>query len=320
MDLRFTNKKALLGRTLDDYRRRFRVLRKMHDIDVVFLEKEFFPYFPTGLEARFIPRDVPYVCDYDDAWFHVYDQHKNPLVRLGLGDKIAKVMEGSSSVIVGSEYIAQYATKYNGNVHRLPTVIDLDLYPPASPVMDPDAPFTIGWIGSQSTISHLRGIEAALDEFCSSRKARVTVIGPGATSMKIRSLRVIPWSQETEVLNLANIDVGIMPLPDTPFERGKCALKLIQYMGCWKPVVASPVGENTNVVEEGKNGFLANTREGWLAALDRLYRDRELGMAMGVAGRASVERNYSLSVTAPRLVGVLHRAASRADKIAGNAR
>lgn len=303
-----------------DYIRRLSVLRKANKFDLILLEKEFFPYIPSCLEMMMLPRGVIYVCDYDDAWFHAYDQHRNPIIRLCLAKKIGKVMGGATSVIAGSEYIAQYAMKYNGDVHRLPTVIDLDLYPPAHPGLDPDAPFTIGWIGSQTTISHLKTIESVLDEFCSGRNARVIVIGPSAPPLNIRSLEVIPWARETEVLNLSKIHVGIMPLPDTAFERGKCAFKLIQYMGCWKPVVASPVGENRNVVKQGENGFLANTREEWLAALDRLYRDRELGMAMGVAGRESVERNYSLSVVAPRFVEVLQRAASGVGKTAGKTR
>lgn len=310
-NLRFSNRRALVRRTVDDYRRRFRILRDVYDVDVIFLEKEFFPYFPMVLENMFIPRRIPYVSDYDDAWFHVYDQHANRVVRAALGDKIAKVMGRAISVIAGSEYIAQYASKYSRKVDRLPTVIDLSLYPESQPPPQPDAPFTIGWIGSQSTLAHLNSIESVLDEFCSTRNARIVVIGPTSTLPRIRSLELVPWSRDTEVQNLSIIDVGIMPLPNTPSARGKCAFKLIQYMGCWKPVVASPVGENIRVVKEGENGFLAATKEEWHTALDRIYQDRELGRTMGIAGREFVEKDYSLSVAAPRLVSILRHAASR---------
>jgi glycosyltransferase involved in cell wall biosynthesis len=100
-------------------------------------------------------------------------------------------------------------------------------------------------------------------------------------------------------------DVGIMPLPDSPFARGKCAFKIIQYMGCWKPVVASPVGENTWVVEHGVNGFLASSMAEWKQALSQLYENRDAGARMGVAGRARVEQSYSRQTVAPRVAGCL---------------
>ena len=308
-ELRFSNPKALLGRTLEDYKERIKVLKRTKDIDVILLEKEFFPYFPNILEDRFIPEHIPYVCDYDDAWFHVYDYHRNPVVRFGLSDKIPEVMKRAASVIVGSEYIARFATRYCRDVELLPTVIDLNLYPSAQPPDNIETPFTIGWIGSQSTLSHLRTIETTLDEFCSKRDARVVIIGPTSPIPKIKSLEMIPWSHDSEVMDLSMIDVGIMPLPDTPVARGKCAFKLIQYMACWKPVIASPVGETVNVVKEGENGFLASTNKDWVFALDRLFHDREYGKGLGAAGRKTVERNYCLSVTAPRLATVLRRAA-----------
>ena len=308
-DLRFSNPKALLGRTIEDYKERIKILKRIKDIDVIFLEKEFFPYIPNIMESRFIPEHIPYVCDYDDAWFHVYNNHRNPMVRFGLSDKIPEVMKRATSVIVGSEYIARFAARYCRDVELLPTVIDLNLYPSAQPPDEIGTPFTIGWIGSQSTLSHLRTIETTLDEFCFKRNARMVIIGPTSPIPKIKSLEMIPWSHDSEVIDLSMIDVGIMPLPDTPVARGKCAFKLIQYMGCWKPVIASPVGENVRVVQDGINGFLATTPDDWWNALCRLYDDHALRESMGISGRAIVEKTYSLSVIAPKLEAILRSAA-----------
>ena len=119
-----------------------------------------------------------------------------------------------------------------------------------------------------------------------------------------------PWSEATEVKDILGFDVGIMPLPDEPWERGKCGYKLIQYMACARPVIASPVGANRQIVEQGVNGFLAETYDDWRSALDMLYAAPELRARLGAAGRRKVETAYCTRVTAPRLANLLKVAAS----------
>lgn len=305
---RFTNNRALILRVLVDYWRRLQVVTRAHDFDVIFLEKEVFPFLPRTFEVNIMAKNVPYVCDYDDAVFHAYNSHRNYGIGLILRDKIAAVMKGANAVIAGSGHIMDYAIRYNQCVHWVPTVIDLNRYPDAQPPRQRDGIFTIGWIGSHSTSVYLRIVESILNEFCMTHNARVVAIGENMEPLSIQSFQRIPWSEITEVNNLSQIDVGIMPLPDTPWTRAKCAFKLIQYMGCWKPTISSPVGENVRVVEEGVNGFLASTPKEWLTALDRLYCDRTLGMSMGVAGREKVEKQYSLAVVAPQIAAILRRA------------
>ena len=120
------------------------------------------------------------------------------------------------------------------------------------------------------------------------------------------------WDEATETGEIGKFDVGIMPLPDNPWERGKCGFKLIQYMACGKPVVASPVGVNREIVVDGVNGFLASSHDEWVRALERLKSDPELRRTMGANGRRMVEEKYCLQVTAPRLHRLLLEAAGRA--------
>ena len=138
------------------------------------------------------------------------------------------------------------------------------------------------------------------------------LIGAGENPFSGLMATIRDWDEATETAGIGNFDVGIMPLPDNPWERGKCGFKLIQYMACGKPVVASPVGVNREIVVEGVNGFLASTQKEWVDALLRLKEDPDLRRTMGEKGRRMVEEEYCLQVTAPRLHRILLNAAGRA--------
>src|SRR5689334_2476517 len=225
------------------FMRRFRQIIEARRYDLLWIEKELLTWMP----AVFEPAVRPYVVDYDDATFHSYDLHPNGAVRLFLGDKIRKVMTAAQAVVAGNEYLANYARASGAsNVHYVPTVVDLKRYSavetPANDV------FTIGWIGSPWTARYLPAIAPALREICRNGQARVTLIGSGNLDMSGIPIEYRDWNESTEVEELRRIDVGIMPLSDLPFERGKCGYKLIQYMACGKPVVATPVGANSSIV------------------------------------------------------------------------
>ncbi len=296
-----------LPRVVGSYMRRLRILRASQ-FDLVFVQTEFLPWVPWLLERLEIPRKVPYVCDYDDAWFYRYDSHDNPMVRVALGRKIGRIIAAARGVTVGSEFLASFARRFNYAVDLLPTSIDLDMYPKLPPARPNDQAFTIGWIGSPSTTCYLASLLPTLRAFCEHRKAKVVIIGAGRMGLQDPCFSQVPWAERTEVEELSRIDVGIMPVPDLPFSRGKCAFKLIQYMGCWKPVIASPVGENTRVVRHGVNGFLAESGSEWTQALERLFASPDLASAMGREGRMRVAAYYSRPVVAARLIGALERA------------
>ena len=151
-------------------------------------------------------------------------------------------------------------------------------------------------------------IKPALETVCTGRNARVVLVGAGLVDLSSVPVEIRPWSYSEEVTEIQQFDVGIMPLPDAPWERGKCGYKLIQYMACAKPVVASPVGANCDIVKQGVNGFLASTQAEWIDALNTLRSQPEVRVRMGSVGRCDVESKFCLRVTAPRLLALLREA------------
>lgn len=302
---KFAGKRSVLPLLPAAYWNRLRMLGRAKGYDCVVLEKEAFPFLPAGLEFSGGLGGLHYAVDYDDAVFHRYDRNPHKAVRALLGAKIPAVMARASTVIVGSDYLYQYASRFNPDVRLIPTVIDLRLYPSAPPRKSSGSPFIIGWIGSQATTRYLGEVEKVLDAFCSRHDAQVWIIGGSRIPLSIRNIHWVPWSGETEVQNLSQIDVGIMPLPSGRWEQGKCAFKLIQYMACWKPVIASAVGENRRVIENGQEGYLVSGDGEWLEALEKLIASRRLCAGMGERGRARVETAYCLDVAVPRMVEVL---------------
>lgn len=304
----YTTRSRSLAPMMQSYFRRFRQLLTTGQYDLVWIEKELFPMLPAWAE-RYLVRK-PYVVDYDDATFHFYDQHPKGIVRRLMGRKIDVVMKNAALVVAGNDYLAQRAKQAGAKrVENIPTVIDLEKYPYEQNSSQNDTPFTIGWIGSPATAKYLKMIQPALKLFCDSHSdVQIMLIGAGDIDLSDLPIQNVAWMEDTEVANVQQMDVGIMPLPDDHWERGKCGYKLIQYMACGKPVIASPVGVNQEIVKEGVNGFLAQNTEEWVAAFKTLYEDVSLRGHMGGSSRKIVEGRYCLQVTAPKLSELLQSA------------
>lgn len=286
------------------YADRSLALLECRHFDVVWIEKEALPWFPAWLE-RWLLRGVPYVLDFDDAIFHNYDLHRSAWVRRVFGLRIDRLMEGARLVIAGNRYLADRATAAGARwVEVVPTVVDLARYPAKqtySVAMKP----RIVWIGSPSTAQYLLELAEPLGALAKRQPFTLRVIGGGAISVSGVDVEVVTWSADTEAAAIAACDVGIMPLRDTPWEQGKCAYKLIQYMACGLPTVASPIGANRDVVIGGGTGFFADTAYAWIEKMELLLCDAALRQRLGQAGRARVEANYCLQQTAPMLVRLL---------------
>jgi glycosyltransferase involved in cell wall biosynthesis len=168
--------------------------------------------------------------------------------------------------------------------------------------------FTIGWIGAPVTAPYLTLVQSVLAKVCQHGDVRVVIVGAQHVQLSGVPVETRAWSEETEVKEIQSFDVGIMPLPDEPWERGKCGYKIIQYMACGKPAVASPVGVNQRIIADGVDGFLAATPAQWMQALRTLHHDHGLRARMGKAAQRKVEKEYSLQVTAPRLAALLRSA------------
>lgn len=305
----YDTRRVSRGRVLARLLRRLTVVAAARRFDLVFLEKEILPYFLTLPERWLGLINLPYVADYDDALHHQYDQHGSWWVRRLLGNKIATVMRHATVVTAGNAYLADYARRVGaGWVEVIPTVIDVSRYSFGPSLLQSKRPLIVGWIGSPSTTRYLEAIGPALAEVCRTHDVQVRLIGAGPVELPEVPLERLPWIEAEEVAQLKRFDIGIMPLPDEPWERGKCGFKLIQYMACGLPVLASPVGVNCEIVEPGVNGFLADSVSQWIEALNTLLDDADLRQRLGAAGRCKVERQYSIQVTGPRLAEILRSA------------
>jgi glycosyltransferase involved in cell wall biosynthesis len=295
-----------VGKVIAAFLGRIARLRQTGNWDVLWVEKELLPFMPWAVERFLLNNSPPLVLDLDDSHFHRYDLHRWALVRGVLGRKIDTAMARSSVVTAGSPYINDRARASGASrVVALPTVVDLARYPAAPAKRAKGEAFVVGWIGLPHNGEYLQSLRAPLLQFAAEAPLRIIVIGSRPDVLDGLPVEVRPWDERTEVADLQEFDVGIMPLPDRPFERGKCGLKLLQYMASWKPTIASPVGVNTLIVKHGESGFLANSEADWLDAFRALHARPELREAMGRAGHDRVEKEYSLSVVGAQLATLL---------------
>jgi glycosyltransferase involved in cell wall biosynthesis len=297
-------RKASPVAVLKAYSKRLATLLGARNFDVLWVHCELFPYLPGFFERLSGIHDVPVVYDYDDAIFHQYDNSRNPVVRLLLANKLRPLLRGARACCCGNAYLYDYAKDFCANSIILPTVVDTARYLPVARDKGERRPIVIGWIGSPSTWPMVRPLLPLLKELCASKAVRIMAVGAGAgaRSDSFDGLDLVTWSEDSEIAAVQSMDIGIMPVPDAPFERGKSGYKLIQYMACGLPVVASPVGVNREIVREGENGFLADGEGQWRAALTALIDDPTLRERMGSAGRTIAEKDYSLASQAPRLI------------------
>jgi glycosyltransferase involved in cell wall biosynthesis len=279
-------------------RRAWRLARLARRHDVMWLEAELFPYLP-GWAERALPR--PFVVDYDDAVFEKYARRR---FRAWLGDKIDDVMRRAAAVVAGNAQVAEHARRAGARrVEVLPTVVDPTRYPLSS---TSPPPLRIAWIGTPHTARYVEQIAPALREASRRTPLKLVVIG-AEVGMAGVDVETHPWSEDTEGPLLSTCHVGVMPLPDEPWERGKSGYKLIQSMAAGLPVVASPVGANRDIVTPDV-GWLASTTEEWVDALVACATG-ERRLPLGRAARRRVEERYSVDVTAPLLADVLRAAA-----------
>ncbi len=285
---------------LPGYLRRLRRIRQVKGFDTVICEQEAFPYLPDFFELLLRRPASRLFLDYDDAAYVRYE--RVPFLK----KKIAHVMSWADAVVAGNRHLASYAQQFARRVTVIPSVVDLSKYREGQIVRN-TAVVCIGWIGTPITAELLTPLLPVFVRL-QSRFSRVIFrfIGAG-DGLQTKALRceTPAWSEESEGRLLAECDLGIMPLPDTEFARGKCGLKLVQYMACGLPVVASPVGVNREIVGHGQSGFLASTATEWDEALTCLIANRELRFRMGLAAKQKVENEYTLEHGFARWMEVL---------------
>ena len=261
--------------------------------DVLWIEGELLPRWPAILE-RLLPLLGPrFVVDLDDAIFHTYDRHPNPLVRGLLGRKIDVVLNRATTVVAGNEYLAERARQAGARrIVMVPTTVDHRAYAERKPSAHDK--LTFGWIGSPATAHYLQTIAPELEELCYSLQARLRLIGIERHGFKYPDVVLSNWSEDTELEELAACDIGLAPLYDGPWERGKCGLKAIQYMAIGIPVLAADVGVLPTIVRHGETGFVYRDGTEFTRFARQLANEPELRRCMGAAGRERVAACYSI--------------------------
>lgn len=274
-------------------------LRGLRDDDIVFFQRPMVE-LPTAALERLAARGRRAVFDFDDAIFE----------RRAVRAKFRRIVALADRVIAGSSYLARAAGAPDKTV-TIPTVVDTDRFAgrPARDVRGADV--VVGWTGLSSNYRQLAAAAPAIARALQRTGARFLAISDAPPPPELAPLRAefLRWRPDTEVDDLARIDIGVMPLPDSPFERGKCAFKLIQYMALGRPGIASPVGANCEVVTDGVDGFLPADDTAWEEAVVRLVEDPGLRQQVGARAIARVEAAYSLRAVLPRYKEVIRELA-----------
>lgn len=298
-------KRISLVNVFSCYLKRFRVLFSLYQYERIVIEKELFPFLPSWAEYILNRTGQKYVVDYDDAVFHNYDLHSSFFVRLLLKNKIDNIMRYSHKVLAGNSYLADRARKAGASkVIIVPTVVDSNRYFQAYSTK-PGCPVKVGWIGSPTTLKYLKGLLPVFEKLQKKYSFELVIIGGGTSIGFSGKETLVAWSEEGEVKEIQQLDIGIMPLTDSPWERGKCGYKLIQYMACGLPVVGSPVGVNKDLISEGGNGFLSSSENEWEMYLGKLISNQNLRIQMGQEGVKRVKDHYTLQKVLPTYLHAL---------------
>ena len=267
-----------------------------HKAQILWLERSFVP----GFEAMVSLTKAPRILDVDDAvWL------MNPLGR-GSAKALARSM---NAVVAGNSFLADWYSNYCSRVHVVPTAIDCQQFFLKPESEDHDDSFVIGWTGTAGNFKYLKMIEKALARFLTNfPKARLLILAekrPHFEFVAQDKVEFMPWSAATEASGLHRMDVGIMPLEDDDWTRGKCSFKMLQYMAVGLPVIVSPVGMNKEVLQRGLFGFSAENNNAWYQYLEALYFDRQLRFDLGRVGRSVVEKNYDVRVVSSQLSQIM---------------
>lgn len=282
---------------------RIKVFWHLSNFDVVFLQKRLFGLVDWGLlrwKSRFL------AFDFDDAiMFHDSSRKKN-IFSLKGKIRFGRTINNSDIVFAGNPYLRDLARKYNQKALILPTAIDMELY--TSKIKQNPSLVTLGWIGSRPTLFHMEKMIPVWNIVHKKYpQTHLKIVSDHFFDCGIMPVIKKPWKFEEVVNDLQSFDIGIMPLPDDDWTKGKCGFKLLQYMAVGLPVVCSPVGVNQEIVIDGENGFWANNVDEWLDRLGVLIESPELRTRMGEIGRKIVLKKYALKDHAAYLISVLDK-------------
>jgi len=284
-------------------------LQSASTYDFIFIQREAFMTGTSYFEEQLARLNIPLIYDFDDAiWLADKNEHHGIFSLLKNPGKTKKIIVLANQVVAGNSFLANYARQFNKNVQEIPTTIDTNWYKPRNNPKAAEDPIVIGWTGSFSTIKHFEEIIPVLYNLKNKyhEKIEFKVVGEPAYKQPDLGIEGIKWQAETEVEDLQDVDIGIMPLPDNEWTKGKCGAKGLQYMGLAIPTIMSPVGVNNDIIQDGKNGYLASTSNEWLAKLSQLIESPELRIRLGTAGRETVIKKYSVEANKSKYLALFN--------------
>ena len=276
--------------------------------DIVFIHREAYPLGPAFFENILHVIGKRTIFDFDDAIFLQANSHQNSFVKiLKCPGKIKSIIKSSSYTIAGNNYLADFSRHFSDKVKVIPTSVDTDKFFPGTGT-EQKKYIVIGWIGSGTTIEFVKMISGVIIRL--SKKYNNIVFKTIGGSFKMdgyNNLVSKPWSLEEETEDLRSFDIGIMPMDDNAWTRGKCGFKAILYMSMGIPSVCSPVGVNKEIITDGVNGFLAADEDEWVGKISMLIEDSGLRMRMGLSGRKTVEEKYSVKANVPAFLNIINQ-------------
>lgn len=281
---------------LRSFFRRFALLFRLKQYDYIFIHREAAMIGPPFIEwciAKLWRRK--FIYDFDDAiWLPNYSDANAKFHRLKAYGKVKKIMRWADKITAGNEFLADFARQFNSNVEVIPTTIDtVNVH--NKKVNHQSDKVVIGWTGTHTTAKYLKDIANIIKELATNHNIEFRVISNHHPELELDCLNYIKWNRESEVDDLLPIHIGIMPMPDDEWTKGKCGFKALQYMSLGMAAVASPVGVNTSIIEDGINGYLCNNSEEWKKTLLQLIEDPDLRIRVGNEAIKSVEDRYSVN-------------------------
>lgn len=288
-----------IQRVLTAFQEKRLIARKAQEAQSVFIQKRLLPANQVeSLAAR-----CPLLFDFDDAIFTSPAGNRSRVAERRVEQRLGGVLSAARVVIAGNRYLCDYAGQFSKHVIHLPTVVDTSRYPAKQHLEIPE--LVIGWIGHSVNHPYLFSMADVMLRLSSCFRIRLLVVSDRDLSIPGVQVENRRWSEATEVRDILAMDIGIMPMPDDPWSRGKCGLKAIQYMAAGIPVVCAAVGANNDIVRHGIDGYCASTLGQWEEYLAGLCRDIHLRRQMGMSARRRVQENYSLDSRAPTLIAAL---------------
>ena len=279
-------------------------LRVLFNYDAIYLFRGAAMVGPAILERLMKLTGRPIVFDFDDAIFLSHTANANRFFGwLKFAGKTSSICRLSSAVTVGNTWLSEWSRQHNENTFVVPTGIDTDAYQPLDRAENKK--LIVGWAGSSTSQYHLELFEPTLVKLLERHDVEIHVISNREPSFKSIPYTWREWSPETEVREIGQFDIGIMPNPDDEWSKGKCALKALQYMSMAVPTICTDIGANREVIQNGENGLLAKSEEEWLTELERLILDPALRKQIGSAARQTVVEKYSMKKCAELFKNVI---------------